>query len=71
MGVILRADSKLCGTCVFWGGYRSFDSLPSVNVDPTSYGACTNNRSHCCQTNQPKMASENGCELFELHPSLK
>lgn len=71
MGVIWRADTGRCGTCVFWGGNRLFDSLPSVNVDPTSYGACTNNRSIYCQTNQTKMASENGCEHFVLHPSLK
>jgi hypothetical protein len=71
MGVIWRNDSKYCGTCVFWAGNRSFDLLPSVNVDPTGYGACTNIRSHFCQIKQSKMASENGCEHYELHPSLR
>jgi hypothetical protein len=66
-----RRDDRFCGTCVFWGGNRSFDCHSTVSVNPGGYGSCTNNRTSYNQANQQKQAIDAGCELFELHPSLK
>jgi hypothetical protein len=69
--IIYRKSTECCGTCVYWGGKRQFDTIPSVSVDPGSFGACTNGRCNGHHTAQGKMASEMHCSYYELHPTLR
>jgi hypothetical protein len=71
MGTIYRKDTNCCATCAFWAGERQFNSLPSVIVNPSSFGGCTNIRCNACQIKTSKMATEMHCSHYELHPTLR
>ncbi len=71
MGSLLNKDYRLCSTCVYWGGQREFNSIPQIDVDPTSYGSCSQPLAPYGATGQPAMATANGCDHYELHPRLR